>query len=280
MASASSSGFGRCDTERTETDVVVPLTLKSLMRLDHEKPSMPVTLLSNPQIFSCLLYTRAPPQTTKESTRCGLLGALDDAFLCRRKSYDLGVHLVVFVTTFTFRRMFIKTLKNLFVVSGPLVLLLLVVVQHTAGATTTESSNSFCEAEFEACYNDDVECSDCISGWTAVDGAMDEFNECVQNQDWYSAADTCSFWAGAACCQAEVSSNDCLANSAFVGYWTCYSNEASISAGYGGCTTFSCDGTSAGGTGGTSGVGSSSSATFTVPRLVCLAAAPILAVLL
>lgn len=160
-----------------------------------------------------------------------------------------------------------------FVASGPLVLLLLIiatlVLQYT-GATT--SSLSWCDAEYDVCYTN-AECLECLQAWDDAEGATAD--ECYGDYEY--AADSCSQLSATPCCYAEFFSNDCLGNSAFVEYWTCYIDKVSIAVGPGGCDDLTCDG----GIEGTSGVRSTSpGAMLTVPGLAFLTAVSILAVLL
>lgn len=91
-----------------------------------------------------------------------------------------------------------------------------------------------CDDEYFACADDD-ECNECVTNWGAADGAEEAYAECIGNQV-YDQEDACALSSIGACCIDSVSSNNSLANSAFVGFWMCAVNE------YAECTAITCDG--------------------------------------
>lgn len=132
----------------------------------------------------------------------------------------------------------IKTLKKIFVASGPLVLFLLVtatmVLQHTG---------AICDAEWSTCFDDEV-CNECYYGWSESDEAFDAHTECLDDYpdiDYGADIDWCFVYAASPCCKAAVSSNDCLGNSAFVEYHVCSLNYSTTSQEKGECTALTCN---------------------------------------
>lgn len=120
----------------------------------------------------------------------------------------------------------------------------------TYDAITSSSGYDTCPTEIDAC-SDNTECIDCITGYS-----VDDYNQCLSDYDYnFDGSDTCTYYWAAACCMASASSNDCLGNTAFVGYITCFANSV---LGEGECSTTTCSDGVLVGAGGTSGVGSSS----------------------
>lgn len=125
---------------------------------------------------------------------------------------------------------------------GPLALLLLLAtVSMTLRRTDAfSSSSSFCGAEINACI-EDQECYECLTD-VSKDGDLDDFTQCYT--DFADFSDTCSIWTSTPCCYDVVSPNDCMGNSAFVDYMSCFVAESSELAGTEDCTlsSTSCNG--------------------------------------
>ncbi|CAM9222144.1 unnamed protein product [Ectocarpus fasciculatus] len=75
---------------------------------------------------------------------------------------------------------------------------------------------------------------------------MDEYLECTQNFE-YDVFGTCDTYSGIACCRDLYSANDCMGNSAFVGYYDCLNSYFSTELGGSGECSLTCNYGSGGG---------------------------------
>lgn len=132
--------------------------------------------------------------------------------------------------------MSIQALKSRLAASGSAFVFLItatMLLQH-AGATTSSTSTP-CYDESFACV-DDTECTQCIT-ISSVDA--DYYVECISDYD-YDVSDACTNYWSAACCAASLSSNDCMGNTAFVAYHTCFASYSSDQVGGGQCSVLTC----------------------------------------
>lgn len=119
-------------------------------------------------------------------------------------------------------------------------------LQHAGAATS--STTDICDAETRACIGD-AECADCLR---SISGNVDEYSECVSDYDYDDLydedgeLDACSYSSVTPCCVDSISTNDCMGNNAFVGYYTCLASYVSTETGRGECSTITCSDDSGG----------------------------------
>ncbi|CAB1096391.1 unnamed protein product [Ectocarpus sp. CCAP 1310/34] len=88
-------------------------------------------------------------------------------------------------------------------------------MMQAATTTTTSSAVDVCTNSGLACAEDTV-CSACRE---TASSNTDGFEQCIAN--YVYSASICTNQAAQACCQAEASSTDCLANEFYVAYYDC-----------------------------------------------------------
>ena len=112
----------------------------------------------------------------------------------------------------------------------------------TVSSDDTLSSSVACDAEYRACYGDEV-CLDCLTA-AGDEELSDQFYTCLEN--FPVTGDVCLSVSIMPCCLDEASPHDCLANELFAGYYGCILNEGASATG-GECTSVTCDGPGGGG---------------------------------
>lgn len=90
-------------------------------------------------------------------------------------------------------------------------------------APTPSPSSSFCDIESEKCYTES-DCLACITGWGADYSSSSECQ--VVRYPVSASGTTCESLGSEHCCNLgdEKTTDACMANPLFVGYWSCFMN--------------------------------------------------------